>query len=82
MNLLALKFQFQSWRTAHSIGMAYNTKTCSVRGRRNDTFTDVTKSLESFAYYDVIRFSLCHMTRHNQLEVSIGVRKIHSPLRH
>ena len=27
------------------------------------------------AYYDVIRFSLYHMTRHNQLEVSIHLRK-------
>ena len=72
--------KFQSCRTAHSIGMAYNTKTCSVRGRRNDTFTDVTKSVQSFglvdSYYGVIRFSLYHMTRHSQLELGIRVRNI------
>ena len=34
------------------------------------------------AYYDVIRFSLYHMTRHNQLEVNKYMRKIDSPLRY
>ena len=50
--------KFQSWRTAHSIGMAYNTKTCSVRCRRNDIFTDVTKSVESFGLVDSLLW--CH----------------------
>ena len=40
--------KFQSWRTAHSIEMAYNTKTCSIRCRRNDPFTDVTKSVQNY----------------------------------
>ena len=30
------------------------------------------------AYYDVIRFSLYHMTRHNQLEVSNYLRKMYT----
>ena len=46
--------KFQSWRTAHSIGMANNTKTCSVLCRRNDTFTDVTKSVKSFGLVDSV----------------------------
>ena len=52
ISAIPLMFILLSWRTAHFIGMAYNTKTCSVRCRRNDTFTDVTKSVESFGLVD------------------------------
>ena len=44
-----------------------------------EAFTDVTNLVETFGLVEsILRFSLYHMTRHNQLEVSNYLRKMYT----